>query len=160
MPARRRVWDDAIVNEDTATGTQDSTDLMPNFQESETKGFTLVRLIIGLDLTPNPPGVSTSADQMLMHLGIGVFSREMIDVVDFPEPQLSNNIPMTGWLWRATYVVAENVQVKNVRIDLDLRSQRRLMYGVPFMVMNAVLHNGVAFNVATTGMVRSLYLLP
>ncbi len=159
MPPRRRIWDDAIISENTATDTQDSTDLLPSFQEGETKGFTLVRTIIGINIAPAAL-VDASVDRQKVSIGIGVFSREMIDIVDFPEPGVSNNIPLTGWIWRSQYIVSENAAVQTLRIDIDLRAQRKVMYGVPFLIIDSTVQSGSSFAVLTTGIIRSLYLLP
>ena len=159
MARRRSIWSDTIVNETTADDTQDSADLLVEYQEDESKGMTLVRLIISLNLYPNA-FVGNSLNAALMSMGIGIFSREMVDLGDFPEPGVANNIPQTGWMWRDQYVVSENPQPSLVRISLDIRSQRKLMYGLPFLVIDNEDATGMGFTMRVRGVIRALYLLP
>ena len=157
MARRRRQWQDHLIDESTASATQDSSVLLDG-DTDDTKGMTLVRTIIRLDvMAATLAGDST--DQMAVSLGIGMMSSEAIGSQEFPDPDTAGDIPLSGWLWRSRGIVLELPQQTLWRIDLDIRSQRKVMYGSPVLVIDNNLKAGTAFTVATVGIIRTLYLL-
>ena len=154
---RRRQWQDRTIDETTSEGTQDSSVLLTG-DIDDTKGMTLIRMIIGLNVQAAVLNTTGSAAQ-LMSYGIGMFAQETIGNLGFPEPSVDADIPQTGWLWRTKIIVRQRVDAPAVRMDLDLRSQRKVMYGAPALVIDNDADQGAAFDVRTIGMIRCLYLL-
>ena len=156
-PRRRRQWQDNIIQETTSSGTQD-TDALIGGAITETKGLTLVRLIIGINIHPVTP-VDSGVDLQSVALGIGMFTAEAIAAGVLPDPNVEDEQPVTGWLWRHQTIIGEWPPA-GVRIDADIRSQRKVMYGGTQIVINNDAESGSAFSVVTTGLIRALYLLP
>ena len=157
MP-RRRGWQDFIISESTADGTQD-TQLLLGAEVDDPKGLTVVRMVIGLSIVPAPPDVQSPLAVMRVSMGIGIISQEAALVAAYPDPNIDEDVPVTGWMWRWNGLVPEVATVP-VRIDLDIRSQRKLMYGSPYFIMNSNLDQETAFTVNTYGLIRVLYLYP
>jgi len=154
---RRRKWEDFLISEVTADGTQDTHILTIDSGTNANKGRTLVRLIVGIDVIPDG-AVENSVDNMNVALGIGMVSTEAFNAGAFPDPNTSLDSPLTGWMWRWNGTVYENPESTRVRIDFDIRSQRKLMYGFPVLIINADANSGTPFNVETRGLIRCLYL--
>ena len=155
--ARRREWQDFKISEVGGDATQDSVQLEGS---GEPKGKTLVRMIIGLDVMPD--GVVFGAtNSMNVSMGIGMMSEEAIASLQFPDPNVAGDNPVTGWLWRwrGTVINGADATGSMRRIDVDLRSQRKLMYGRPILVIDYNLNGGIDFSVEVQGMLRCLYLL-
>jgi len=158
MPTRRRRWIDTHIDENTATGQPDSEVLITS-DEPSVKGLTLVRIIVALEVTP-ATYVLDSLDAQLAVMGIGIMSEETIGNGDFPEPSVADDQPVTGWMWKTCGLVQENAGIPSLHVSVDLRSQRKLMYGRPVWIVNNIAAQGAAFTINTVGIIRSLYLLP
>jgi len=150
------IWGDSILTESTPTGTQDSAILTDKFADDDFKGWTLARMIVDLTVLPAALGVD-SIDVSQMFMGIAMVSQEAAAGGIFPDPHANSNDPLTGWLWKGHVAVAENAAVGPVRVFADIGTQRKLMYGNPYLIMNNVYAIGSAFTMLTRGIVRSLY---
>jgi len=159
MVRRRREWQDIYISETTASGTEDNQTLVTGTGVS-TKGLTLVRMIIDLMVGPAVP-VSGSTDRMLWSAAIGIFSDEAISTVTFPSPSAQEDVPVTGWLWKTQKMIPEGAgeQTELIQINVDLRSQRKLMYGRPVLLIGSNPELGVVFDTKVLGLIRCLYLL-
>ncbi len=120
MPNRRRQWQDFLIDSTVVINGQTGITLLQGGVD-DTKGMTLVRMIIGLDLYPELL-VTLSIEASGLNLGIGMMSAEAIASGQFPDPDIATDIPLTGWLWRWSGVVHERMQGDYRRIDQDLRS--------------------------------------
>jgi len=161
MPPRRRIWGDTSVGEVTATATQDTqtlSDELPG-EESEHKGYTLVRMVIDLSISPAPP-VTGSILLQEMFFGIGMISIEALNAGIFPDTQVAGDNPVTGWLWRGHVTITERPDKGHAEIRADIRTQRKLMYGLPVLIMDSVATSGAGFSMLTSGIIRCLYLAP
>jgi len=155
---RRRQWQDFVITESIANAAQASEVLLDG-DVDDTKGMTLVRMIIRLDLVAATPGLDNS-DLQGVALGIGMISGEAIASAVFPEPGVGVDHPLTGWLWRTRHVVGENNQIVHApKIDVDVRAKRKVMYGSPVLIINNDTLFGTAFTVEAIGIIRMLYLL-
>ncbi len=161
MP-RTPYWTDVRIVEDTANGFGDLVDLLPNLDREEKRGITVVRQIIELALTP----VVTSGvvGTMLMDIGIGVASSDAFGAGSsaLPNPGLGSSRPARGWLFRTQVAIiddADNI-APPTRVHEDVRTKRKVDDGDLFMQIEALLRTGTAFDVKTTGLIRTLYLLP
>ncbi len=160
MVRRRREWQDVSIQESTSAGSQSNQTLTLGAGIDQ-KGLTMTRLILGLSVGADVL-VANSVDQTAISLGIGIFSDDVISGGSFPDPADSSDIPAMGWLWRYRALITEGGGVNSqvYRIDVDLRSQRKLMYGRPVLVIANNTIAGAAFGTKVTGWVRGLYLLP
>ena len=155
---RRRQWQDNLINEDTPSVGQDNAVLLAG-DIDDTKGMTLVRTILRLDVLATSPAID-NVDVQTVTMGIGMISAEALAISVFPDPNNATDIPLSGWLWRWCGCIIENSNGGGiVRIDVDLRTQRKVMYGSPVLIINNDPQTGTAFNVRTIGLIRCLYLL-
>ncbi len=157
MPNRRRQWQDQIINAAVADGAQGFQVLLDG-DIDDTKGMTLVRMVIGLNVIP-VTFAGDSVDAQRVSLGIGTMSQEAISALTFPDPEIEGDHPLTGWMWRAQYIVLETPFNPGARVDLDLRSQRKVMYGAPTLVILNDPQQGTAFTIRVSGLIRCMYLL-
>ena len=127
-PRRRRQWSDRFIDEVGIPPEYDE-ELLINPADEADKGMTLVRMII--DLTCNPvPFVNGSLNTIEVAMGVGICSAEV--TAGSILVALEGETPMSGWLWRRRFTIQEvNGYGGNVRIQADIRSQRKLMYGEP-----------------------------
>ena len=160
---RRTVWNDQFVNSEFASGLTGSTlSLVTGLSSDEMSGWTLTRLILGLTLIPAVPSAVTGTQ--LLSLGVGVFDTEGFLAGTVPDPDNDADHPSTGWLYRDAYVVEDDTGPGRgrlgIRIEKDLRAQRRFRLNSYGLVVSNGALTGTAFSVDITGFVRSLYLLP
>ena len=136
MANRRREWIDTILSESVTSTSVDAKELVPVTYPDETKGLTVVRFVIGIDLVALSP-VTSDNDQMKVNLGIGMLSdAAILESAAFPSPAVEGDDPVSGWLWRTSNLVEENSLVLgSTRIDADLRAQRKFMYGSPVLLI-------------------------
>ena len=154
---RKREWQDFFIDEVTADGEIDQEQLT-NQGLLEVKGYTLVRMIIRLDVIADAI-VEASTDSMVMSLGIGTVFGDLAETSASLNVGAEKDVPVSGWLWRTRLIMGEQWQ-SMVRINEDIRAQRKIMYGQPRILISSSLNSGVAFTVETVGLVRCLYLLP
>ncbi len=156
-PRRRRQWTDRLIDESTANAAFDEEFLInPGDTDDIGKGSTLVRMIG--DMTVHPITiVNNSVDSMVFAMGIGLVSAEV--VAGSINVALEGEIPMSGWLWRRRITVFQ-ANMDSLRVEFDIRAQRKLMYGEPRLFLANNVGTGPTFEVVTTGLIRSLYLLP
>ncbi len=155
--ARKRIWAENVVNESTTSSGADTLDLTAGLGEIDFKGYTLVRMIIDLTLGPLV-FAANSLDSQRMSLGVAMVSDEAAIAGAFPDPNTTDR-PLTGWLWRAQAPVSEDPSVGNTRIMADIRTQRKLMYGVPYLtIFNDAWTGAGPFEVQTAGIFRCLFL--
>ena len=159
--ARRTEWQDFIIDFDiTSGGTSPVADLIRG-DVNETKGMTLIRTIIRLDISPAAPGATTDSTQKVA-LGIGMFATaaEAIGVTALASPSVGTDKPLTGWLWRSHGIVVAEVSATAPYfiINEDIRAKRKVMYGAPILVVSNLQLTNTAFSVTVLGIIRCLYL--
>ena len=157
MVRRRRQWQDFLIDRSVVNAAQGAEVLLSG-DVDDTKGMTLVRMIIRLDVTANVLA-GDSTDQQIVDMGIGMISAEGILATAYPDPDTAGDIPLTGWLWRTRGVVLELPQQAIWRIDLDMRAQRKVMYGSPVLIIDNNPGAGLTFTIQIIGLIRMLYLL-
>ena len=156
-----RLWIDTVFNATVVIGTQLVRDFMTGVSATDTRlsQMTLLRTIIGLDLsrTVHDSGEGSEA----IDLGIGVFSQEVFAAAVLPDPGVSTDFPTRGWVWRQRYRVwgfaADQPAIFTRRIDLDLRSQRKLENGHCAMAVDLIAVEGANSGVNVTGCIRQLW---
>jgi len=166
MPDRRRsLWVDTVFGLTVGSNSENLTDLMGTLLENETRlsQLTLVRTIVGIDIAYTVHDAGEGSQQA--GVGILVAGREAVlaGVGSLPQPDVEADYPATPWVWRARYRVygfaADQPAIDNRRIDLDLRSQRKMANGELMLVVTNNVQEGVATTLTFTGMVRCLFLV-
>ena len=158
-----RIWIDTMVDLNPASGVQQNVSLMTGVSSTQTRfdRMTLLRTIIGLDIAYE---VRDSGDgSQDIALGIGVTSQEAFAASILPDPETATDFPAMGWVWRNRYRVfgflGNSVDVFTRRLDLDLRSQRKLENGEAYLIVTNTNHEGFAATVDITGIIRQLWLV-
>jgi len=164
MP-RRRIWKDRVVDFNLAVDGEFVFRLTgaaePDPEDS--KGMTLVRCIGKVNSVPSLPGASNGAAEIF--LGIGLTSEEAfgIGTTAISSVIVEAEAPPSGWLLRTVGVVVNSVDSQDMPAliqEWDLRAQRKLMYGVPFLRIENATMTGVGVSTVHSMVVRSLYLMP
>jgi len=153
---RRRLWSDRLIDEDTVVaGVDEELLINPGDIDEIGKGSTLVRMIISLSIQPLAI-VPVSVSTVIMSYGVGLTSPEVTEGTI--NVGLEGEVPSSGWLWRDRVVVRESAPIP-LRLNFDIRSQRKLMYGEPRLFLANDADVGVSFIVRTKGIIRCLYLM-
>jgi len=156
--ARKAFWQDTIIDEATPSTAQDITSLMGPMTQQDRRDITLVRTIISLDLVP-PTAVS---DGFMIHaMGIGVVSQEAFAATVVPDPNVQEDRPARGWVWRDQRTVvgaASMASYSPTHVMADIRGSRKLDDGELVLIMNANTIDGTAFIVKTSGLIRVVFL--
>ena len=158
------LWIDSMINATVGSGGgKFELSLMtgPGPTDTRLRRMTLARTIIGLDLgyTVHDSGEGSQR----LSIGIGISDQEAFAAATLPDPDVATDYPRLPWIWRSQYrlfgFAADQPTIYTRRIDLDIRSQRKLDNGVPFI--NGVNNNqeGVASSVEVVGIVRMLWLV-
>jgi len=158
-----RLWIDTDVNLLAASGAQASDSLMTGVSATQTRfdQMTLLRTIVGIDIayTVHDSGEGSQ----IVSIGTGIMSQEAFAASAFSDPETDTDFPTRGWVWRARYRIfgfaADQPAVFTRRVDLDLRSQRKLENGESFVIMTNTANEGVASSVRITGLIRQLWLV-
>ena len=162
MPART-VWIDTRVNEAVVTGTPFAISLMGTAGASQSRfdALTLTRTIIGLDVAAVVHDSGEGSARIA--LGIGVASEEAFVAGTLPDPDVDNDHPTRGWVWRAQYRIwafaADQPAIFDRRVDLDIRAQRKLENGVAYLNGVNSTQEGAAVGVQVVGFIRTLWLI-
>jgi len=162
MPGRR-LWLDSNQNLTASSGGASQQTLMAGIAVSQTRfdQMTLLRTIIGIDVGYSVHDAGEGSQ--LVSIGIGVTTAEAFAASVLPDPEVEADFPVRGWIWRARYRVfgfaADQPAVFTRRVDLDLRSQRKLENGVAFINIQNTAVEGVSSTVLMTGLVRQLWLV-
>ena len=121
--ARRGLfWIDTNIDENTASGTQDMTDLTTLMVDDEKKGATLVRTILHLDMILTAAGTGG-----LMALGLVMVDDDAMSAGAVPEANSAGEQP--GWIFRSQRVISTtdpNDSSQFLKWDLDIRARRKL----------------------------------
>ncbi len=160
------LWADQVFSESVGAGSPGALDRSflglntLNALERRIQKFTLLRTIIGIDIMPTvrDPGEGDN----LLSIGIGIVS-DGVSQADSPDPADESSFPIMPWVWRARYrvyaVAVDDQNVNRVRVDLDIRAQRKLDNGRPALMTRILDFQGTPFAITITGAIRMLYLV-
>ena len=159
MP-RTPYWRDSLKDINIASGNQSLTSLLGDWTSIETRGLTLVRLIVSLDVTPQTLG-GTNSDQVMTY-GVGVVGQDAFAASAVPDTEVEADRPPRGWLVRGSCRIIDSVTepLPAVLCVGDFRGKRKLDNGELVLIMHNAAHSGTAFAISVTGVVRALFLLP
>ncbi len=151
------------MNCDVASAAQVPVSLITGMGSAQTRAdkMTLLRTIIGLDLARTVHDSGEGSD--LVACGIGVTSQEAFAAGVLPDPQTDTDFPARGWVWRAIYRVwgfaSDQPAIFTRRLDLDIRSMRKLDNGEAYLLVNNAALEGVSSTIRVAGLVRQLWLV-
>ena len=155
------VWIDTAANLTLANNASGNRSLMTGVSSTQTRfdSMTLIRTIIGIDVAYAVHDSGEGSQEV--SLGIGVTSQEAFAAGSLPDPEIDTDFPARGWVWRARYRVfgfaADQPAVYLRRVEVDLRSQRKLENGECYLIGHNGPVDGVATTVQVSGMVRQLW---
>jgi len=123
--------------------------------------MTLLRTIVGLDIGRVVHDSGEGSEKIA--LGIGIASQEAFAGGFLSDPNIQTDFPTRGWVWRAQYRIfgfaADQPAVFTRRLDIDLRSQRKLENGEAFLNMVVEAMEGVSSSLTVMGFIRQLWLV-
>ena len=161
------LWADTLPNMTVALGVGGitSVDLLTNFdfRPGRADRMTLTRTIIGIDIARTVHDSGEGSEQVF--LGIGVIGKEafLAGGTAIPDPFDPTEWPARGWIWKAAYRVfgfaADQPAVFNVRVDLDIRAQRKLENGTCFITAHNTIFEGSNSTINVSGLIRQLWLV-
>ena len=155
-------WTDTTFNNIVVVGTQLQSNLMGALDMTETRlgQLTLLRTIIGFDVGHAVHDSGEGSQRAAM--GIGVASQEAFAAGVLPEPDSGSDHLPRGWVWRYVCRVfgfaADQSTIFTRRIDLDLRSRRKLENGLSYLVVDNIDSEGTSGSIKVTGLIRQLWL--
>ena len=160
-----RLWIDSIFNDTVTTGVDVIRTLMEGVSETQTRfdQMTLLRTIIGIDCarTVHDSGEGSEA----LTIGIAIASQDAFATGSgaLPQPNVSASFPAKPWVWRMRYRIfgfaADQPAIFTRRIDMDIRSQRKLENGELYVHSNLSAVEGANSGVNLTGAIRTLWLV-
>ncbi len=157
------IWIDTIIGLVAGSGAGVNTSLMTGVSSTQTRfdRMTLLRTIVGVDVGYSVHDAGEGSQNI--HLGIGVTSQEAFAAGALADPETATDFPARGWIWRWSGRVfgfaADQPAVFTRRIDIDLRSKRKLENGEVYAAFTNLPHEGSASSVDVTGLIRQLWLV-
>ena len=159
---RRRAWSDTLIQSAAMDlSEQSKDDLLVGLAATETK--TVSRILI--DMMFFYAEDETAESVIMVHMGIGVVSKEAFDLGTFPDANAVADYPQQGWLYVASKPITQTlpgaggIHRVDAHFQADIRGQRKVDRGVLFMTTNAVLLVGTdPGNIVRAGRVRALCL--
>ena len=158
--ARRTSWEDLVADIIVTSGAQQDVDLLNNLSDDESRGLTVTRVIGTIHMFSGT--IAGAWGKQILDMGIGVVSVDAVAANAFPDPNLSQDQPPRGWLWRGQEMPEQNgVGTRIVKtIHFDVHGQRRLEAGRLMLIINSTGGTGTAFTTEMRVLMRSLLLLP
>ena len=159
---RRRAWADTLLQSPNMDlNEQSKDDLLVGLAATETK--TVSRVLMDLHFFYDQ--LETAESIIVVHVGIGVVSKEAFDLGTFPDAAAVADYPQQGWLYVASLPIintlpgAGGIWRMDAHFKADIRGQRKVDRGVLFMTTNAVLLQGTdPGDIVRVGRVRALCL--
>ncbi len=157
-----RLWVDSGFNVDVTIGTQGLFSLLTSGPAvSRFNQMTLLRTIIGMDLARTVHDSGEGSERCA--IGVGVCSQEAFTGGTVADPLTDADFPTRGWIWRAGYRIfgfaADQPAIFTRRIDIDLRSMRKLENGLTFLAVDLTAIEGSNSTLRLLGLVRQLWLV-
>ncbi len=159
MPPRPTRWVDTIVGLVLSDAGGTLVSLLPGVGPVDTRGVTLIRTIIRLDLLSTTVAGAWGAQSAT--LAIGIAGQEAFAANVVPDPSVASEEPARGWIWRENILVTQNGISTGVskRLTADIRGARKIQDGEVYLTFNNNNHSGTVFAVAVVGLIRLLLKL-
>ena len=158
---RGTAWDDTFVNLSNTTSQVQHQLLMANVSDPEARGCTLVRMVMGLQLTVESPLVASG--RQLCYISVALASDDAFSGGALPDVNVSDDFPVSGWLYRDVFAVISETSPTaqmSIRFERDIRAQRKLDRASTYLTFLNAQEEGTGFAVRLQGIVRCLYKLP
>jgi len=158
-----RLWEDTGVAMSLSVGsTASKLSLVSSIVDTRYNQMTLLRTIIGLDVARFTHDSGEGSEQV--SLGIGIASPEAFNTaLALSDPEVDADFPTRGWIWRGRYRIygfaADQPAVFNARVDLDLRSMRKLENGIMYFAAQSSTVEGTSSLSRVSGLIRQLWLV-
>ena len=155
-------WYDLLVDTNLGNAVQVGFDLTSDLSAPDRIGCTITRVLIDLwaDLAVTNAGDAVQ----VVDVGIGVMSGEAAAASVLPDPDVSTDAPVMGWLYRGRMICRQESGLPHYRpghLVADIRSQRKLGPRVEFtMVVDNNSTEGSTSSVLLRGLIRTLCKLP
>ena len=159
MARRGSEWIDTLIGFNVVSGTTSLGFNTPSAGGS-TEGYTCVRTILSLSLTPTVTPTNDGVQQV--DIGIGVATFDAIGAGAIPSPNVVSERPIGDWMYRERRLVVQgNTEIMQpTHIVADLRGPRKLAGGNMFIVVINTALIGTTFTVTFNGLARCLLLRP
>jgi len=160
-----RLWIDTNFNFVVSTGTPVMLTLNAfiSTDVARVAQMTLQRTIVGLDLARTVHDSGEGSERIAVGIGITPQVAFAAGVASVADPLTDADFPTRGWVWRSTYRIwgfaADQPAIFTRRVDLDLRSQRKLENGESFIAGSLANIEGANSTVSVVGLVRQLWLV-
>ncbi len=162
MP-RRTLWLDDTTSVTVADGATSILNPTATYVDDK-KGLTITRIIVSFQCRAASE-VGGALGFQRVSMGLGMASDDAIEQgsAALPDPAVEAEFPVSGWLFRGTKLIILGVDpsVANwVTWELDLRAQRKLLYGDLFLRHGSTNVAGGAFSYRANVLTRVLVKLP
>ena len=157
------LWIDSHLALTVGSGGTNNASLMTGFTAVDTRlqRMTLMRTLIGLDVAYTVHDSGEGSQKV--SLGIAMADQDAFAAGTLPDPAVATEFPRLPWVWRNQYRIfgfaADQPTIFTRRLDLDIRSRRKLDNGIMFINMRNAVQEGVASAVEVTGIIRQLWLV-
>ena len=159
---RKTAWKDSLFNKIVASGAAGSaSSLLGDWINVDTRGNTLVRMIMCYSVTPEVPHAVTGLQTLDM--GIATTSQEAFAAGVVPDANAASDEPLGPWVFRCRHLVANHSALSIYafsEINRDLRAMRMIGNGELYLTLSNSIISGVAFDVRWHGIIRCLFKLP
>lgn len=155
---RQTVWTDLKVDSEIVNLGEARLRLTGSHVANERNNWTLIRLILCLDMFVLAPGGVTGIQSLA--IGAGVASEEAFLASIVPNPSISTEFPPRGWIYKCQRAIQDNIDFaapNQVHIAEDIRTMRRVDNGAAYLVLESDPVSGTAFTIAIQGTVRALF---
>ena len=160
-PRRAMTWADTLLDETMSVGGSAQISLSSTLDPDERRGATITRLIGCLTFYADD-AIEFSGD-IALDMGIGVASQEAFTAGATSDVSDSAAVPVRGWLYRCRQIITTGVSTAVphplVRWNFDVRSQRRLDTGEPFVLLDPLVLAGTGSVTTVAGSIRMLLKL-
>jgi len=159
MAARPTDWLDTRLGMTVASGAQSSQSLMGAVSNIEARRYTLIRSLLRLELLSLSTAVAYGVQ--IVDIGVGIISVEAFTAGVFPDPNVDNDKPAKGWIYRTQVAVSQNGigTVIPISLTADVRGARKIERGELFIVANSASVVGTTFTIGINGLFRALMKL-
>ncbi len=157
--ARTPYWRDTLIDKATASSAQSVTSLNGDLTPIDTRGATVIRVIMRLSVIPTALGGAVSGQ--IMTYGIGVVAQDAFAASAVPDPNVDADRPARGWLMRDRCLIIDVAGDPLAPVDChgDFRGKRKLDNGELVLIVNNDNDQGAGTSITMIGLVRVLYLM-
>ena len=165
MTTRRLTdWQDTDVNVTLADGGTDLVSLNGALSVVETRGATVTRLLIALNMFEAALNQGKAVQRVYWGIGVAAQEAFVLGTTAIPDPNVPTDKPRLDWLAKGMIIVASGSTATDRPVpiytrELDIRSSRKIENGELYLTFNNDNLLGFAFAVEVIGLVRALFIM-